>query len=100
MSIRNGKKWNPIAEPYRVRKIRGSSASGCYGWADSVTTYATLDEAMAAMEAMMTNGEYEYQLNLAKIENGKHTAWVELANRKFRKKLTKTKHFPKEQAIQ
>ena len=100
MSIRNGKKWNPIAEPYRVRKIRGSSARGCYGWADSVMTYATLGEAMAAMEAMMTNGEYEYQLDLAKIENGKHTAWVELANRKFRMKLTKTKHFPKEQAIQ
>ena len=60
--------------------------------------YTTDFEAMAAMEVMMTGGEYEYQLDLAKIENGKHTAWVELANRKFRKQLTRTKHFPKEQA--
>jgi hypothetical protein len=97
MANRSRGNWNPNAEPYRVRKIRRSFAPGCHGWADSVATYATLDEAMAAMDARMTGGEFEYQLDLAKIEDGKHTAWVELANRKFRKQLKKTKHFPKNQ---
>jgi hypothetical protein len=97
MANRSSGKWDPSAEPYRVRKIRSSFAPGCHGWADSVATYATLDEAMAAMDARMTGGEYEYQLDLAKIEDGKHTAWVELANRKFRKQLIKTKHFPRDQ---
>lgn len=99
MGIHNGKKWNPIAEPYRVRKIRGSSARGCFGWADSVATYATLGEAMEAMEKRMTAGEREYQLDLAKMEDGKHAAWVRLAARKFRNQLTKTRHFPEESCL-
>jgi hypothetical protein len=97
MSVRNGKKWDPNTEPYRVRKIRSCSARGCHGWSDSVMTYATLDEAMAAMDARMTGGEFEYQLDLAQIEDGKHTAWISLANRKVLKQLTRTKNFPKEQ---
>jgi hypothetical protein len=96
MNNRSRRNWDPNAEPYRVRKIRSSFAPGCHGWADSVATYATIDEAMAAMDARMTGGEFEYQLDLAKIEDGKHTAWVELANRKFRKQLTRTKHFPRD----
>jgi hypothetical protein len=51
---------------------------------------------MAAMDARMTGGEYEYQLDLAKMEGGKLAAWVSLANRKFRKQLTRTKHFPRD----
>ena len=98
MVNRSRRNWDPIAEPYRVRKIRSSFAPGCHGWADSVATYATLEEAMAAMDARMTGGEFEYQLDLAKIEDGKHAAWVELANRKFRKQLNKTKHFSKDQS--
>jgi hypothetical protein len=97
MSNRSNGKWDPNAEPYRVRKIRKSFAPGCHGWADSVATYATLDEAMAAMDARMTGGEYEYQMDLAKMEGGKLAAWVSLANRKFRKQLTRTKHFPRHQ---
>ncbi len=98
MSKRNGKKWDPNTEPYRVRKIRSNFAPGCHGWSDSVMTYATLDEAMTAMDARMTGGEYEYQLDLAKMQDGELQAWVSLATRKHSKKLTKTKHFPKEQS--
>jgi len=98
MSKRNGKKWDPNTEPYRVRKIRSNLAPGYHGWSDSVMTYATLDEAIAAMDARMTGGEYKYELDLAKMEGGEHTAWIRLAERKFRKQLTKTKHFPKEQS--
>ena len=97
MANRSSRNWNPSAEPYRVRKIRSSFAPGCHGWADSVATYATLDEAMAAMDARMTGGEFEYQLDLAKMEGEKLAAWVSLANRKFRKQLTRTKHFPRDQ---
>lgn len=84
--------WNPKTHPYRVRKIRTSGQRGFYGWADSVRTYATLEEAMEAVKAKMTGGEYEAQLDFAHLnEQGKHDKWISLATRKINKPVVETK---------
>ena len=78
-------KWNPQTHPFRVRKIR---VGGPYGWSDSVATYSTLEEAELAMEARMTGGEYEAQLDKAKFDaSGKWAGWTRIANRKINKKM-------------
>ena len=81
--------WNPKTHPYRVRKVR---SGGFAGWSDSIATYATLEEASKAMEARMTGGEFEFQLDKSKDDkNGKWDGWDRLANRKINQKIVWTK---------
>ena len=77
-------KWNPSTHPFRVRKIR---AGGPHGWSDRTATYATLQEAETALNARMTGGEYEAELDQAKFDaNGKWDGWTRLATRKINQK--------------
>lgn len=76
--------WNPKTHPYRVRKIR---VGGPNGWSDQVRTFETVQQAQADMNAKMTGGEYEAQLDHARFDaNGKWDGWTRLATRKINKK--------------
>jgi len=78
-------KWNPETHPFRVRKIR---TGGAYGWSDSVQTYCTVEEATLAMKARMTGGEYEAQLDKAKLSpSGNWDGWTRIATRKINGKM-------------
>ena len=81
------RKWNPQTHPFRVRKIR---VGGPHGWSDSVETYATIEEAELAIEARMTGGEYEAQLDRAKFDaSGNWDGWTRIAIRKINRKIVR-----------
>lgn len=76
--------WNPNTHPFRVRKIR---KGGPYGWSDRVATYETLEQAIVELEAKMTGGVYESQLDKAKMTDaGKWDGWIRIATRKINQK--------------
>jgi hypothetical protein len=80
-------KWNPRTHPFRVRKIR---VGGPHGWSDSVATYSTIQEAELAMDARMTGGEYEAQLDQSKFDDsGNWNGWTRIAIRKIHRKMVR-----------
>ena len=75
-----GTKAGLLERPFRVRKIRRNGARGMHGWSDSVKRYATMDEAVAQMKALMKGGVYEVQVSVYD-----ETCWRPLATRKINK---------------